>query len=69
MFQVDGRWLFRFPKRQDVEPSLELEIRMLPRIASYLAAVEIPRYRFHGQPSPLFPYRISSQAAGPGASW
>ena len=54
-FEVDERWIFRFPKRQDVVEHLETEILVLPLLASRLP-IPVPRPRFHGEPSARFPY-------------
>jgi hypothetical protein len=44
-FDVNGRWVFRFPKRCDVERQLLLESEILP-----LLAPRIP-YRYRASPS------------------
>jgi len=53
-FDVNGAWVFRFPKRGDVERQLLLEMRILPVLADR-APLPIPAFPFHGQPSPGFP--------------
>jgi aminoglycoside phosphotransferase (APT) family kinase protein len=55
VYLVDGEWLFRFPKRREVVPSLELEIRLLPLVAETLS-VAVPRFELVGSPGPHFPY-------------
>jgi aminoglycoside phosphotransferase (APT) family kinase protein len=47
---VDGRWVFRFPRRTMVISGLELEMRYLPEMADHLP-LPIPRPTFLGQPS------------------
>lgn len=53
-FEVDGDWVFRFPKRRDVAQQLLLEMRVLPMLASD-APLPVPAYSFEGAPWPLFP--------------
>lgn len=53
-FDVNGEWVFRFPRRDDVEAQLLLETRVLPALAGG-SPVPIPRYTRIGRPSPLFP--------------
>lgn len=53
-FDVNGRWVFRFPKREDVERQLVVESAMLPQLAPR-TEVPIPNYSFQGVPSPAFP--------------
>ncbi len=33
-FEVNGQWVFRFPKRADVEEQLFVEHRLLPALAT-----------------------------------
>jgi len=53
-FDVNGAWVFRFPKRGDVERQLLVEMRILPVLADR-APLPIPSFLFHGQPSAGFP--------------
>jgi aminoglycoside phosphotransferase (APT) family kinase protein len=53
-FDVDNVWVFRFPKRHDVERQLLIEMRVLPLLASD-SPLPVPLYRFNGTPSRLFP--------------
>jgi aminoglycoside phosphotransferase (APT) family kinase protein len=46
-FEVNGEWVFRFPKTDDVEAQLDIEARILPALAEQLP-IAIPRFRFHG---------------------
>jgi aminoglycoside phosphotransferase (APT) family kinase protein len=64
-FDVDGAWVFRFPKRQDVEQQLLLEFEVLPTVAA-ASPVPVPDYRFIGQPSDLFPRAFGGYARLPG---
>jgi aminoglycoside phosphotransferase (APT) family kinase protein len=60
-FEIDGRWVFRFPKRADVEAQLLVERRVLPILAAE-SPLPLPSYRFHGEPSSLFPRRFGGYA-------
>lgn len=57
-FDVNGRWVFRFPKRAEIERQLVIETAMLPLLAQG-APLPIPGFCFHGVPSPLFPRRFA----------
>ncbi len=50
---VDGRWVFRFPRRQMAVPGVEREIATLGRLAPHLP-LPIPEPRFIGAPSDGF---------------
>jgi aminoglycoside phosphotransferase (APT) family kinase protein len=50
---VDGRWVFRFPRRTMVVSGLELEMRYLPEIAERLP-LPIPRPTYLGEPSEAY---------------
>ncbi|HRQ63600.1 MAG TPA: phosphotransferase [Xanthomonadaceae bacterium] len=72
-FDVDGEWVFRFPKRSDVSDQLMLEMRLLPALASH-SPVPLPGYCFHGQPNPPFPrhfggYRKLAGMPASGVDW
>ncbi len=53
--EIDERWIFRFPKRQNVVEHLETELLVLPQIAPQLP-LPIPSPRFRGEASERFPY-------------
>ena len=53
-FDVNGAWVFRFPKRGDVEQQLLVEMRILPVLADR-APLPIPAFSLRGEPSPEFP--------------
>jgi aminoglycoside phosphotransferase (APT) family kinase protein len=53
-FEVNGTWVFRFPKRRDVEAQLLLERRLLPHLARS-SPVAVPVFRHLGEASPEFP--------------
>ena len=48
MFEVDGTWLFRFPKREAEIARLEREIAFLDRVAPELP-VEVPRFKWRAR--------------------
>jgi len=50
---VDGRWVFRFPRRTMVISGLELEMRYLTALADRLP-LPVPRPTFLGRPSEAF---------------
>lgn len=54
-FEINGDWVFRFPKRADVAQQLLTEMRILPRLAERLP-VPVPAYCFHGKPSEDSPF-------------
>jgi aminoglycoside phosphotransferase (APT) family kinase protein len=54
---VDDEWVFRFPRRSQVNEALELEIVLLPVLARALP-VEVPRFEYISR-EPLFvSYRL-----------
>lgn len=53
-FEVGG-WVFRFPKRVEIQASLARERCLLPAL-SRLLPIPIPVPRYFGGPSELFPY-------------
>lgn len=65
-FEVNARWVFRFPKRPDSEQQLLLEARVLPAL-SRQTALPIPAFRFHGKPSSVFPRHFVGYPKLPGA--
>lgn len=50
---VDGRWIFRFPRRKLAVPPVERQVALLPRIAPFLP-LPIPQPVFAGRPSEDF---------------
>ena len=66
-FDVDGRWVFRFPKRAEVESQLLLEMRLLPVLAAS-SPLPLPAFSFHGQPAPGFPRHFGGYAKLPGVA-
>jgi aminoglycoside phosphotransferase (APT) family kinase protein len=55
------QWVFRFPKRDEVEQQLLLEMRVLPVLAQR-SPIPVPVFRFHGELSAAFPRRFGGYA-------
>jgi aminoglycoside phosphotransferase (APT) family kinase protein len=64
-FDVAPHWVFRFPKRRDVEEQVLLELRVLPLLMKS-APLPIPDYRFCGLPSKRFPRHFAGYRKLPG---
>lgn len=64
-FEVNGQWVFRFPKRAEIERQLAAESCILSALAEQ-APLPIPRFSFHGQPSPLFGRHFAGYPKLPG---
>jgi hypothetical protein len=48
VLDLDGKWIVRFPRRPEVEQSIEREIALLPELAQRLP-VEVPRFELIAQ--------------------
>jgi aminoglycoside phosphotransferase (APT) family kinase protein len=57
VFRVNGTWIFRFPKRAEVEAFHDVERALLPRLARALP-LPIPRPSRHGHPALGYPFRF-----------
>jgi aminoglycoside 2''-phosphotransferase len=64
-FDVNSEWVFRFPKRADVEQQLLLEFRVLPVLAAH-SPLPLPNFCFLGQPSVAFPRHFGGYPKLPG---
>lgn len=64
-FEVNGSWVFRFPKSDDVERQIEIEGRILPALGAYLPA-RVPQFAFRGAPSAHYPRAFCGYAKLPG---
>ena len=62
---VDGRWVFRFPRRHVVLPGQARELQVLPQIAARLP-LRIPEPVFVGEPADGYPWRFSGCPLIPG---
>jgi aminoglycoside phosphotransferase (APT) family kinase protein len=63
---ADGRWVFRFPRREVVLPGLAREIQVLPQLAGRLP-LEVPNPVHVGQPAEGFPWPFWGSRHIPGA--
>jgi aminoglycoside phosphotransferase (APT) family kinase protein len=63
--EINGRFVFRFPKRADVEQQLLIESRVLPLLAP-TSPFPIPVFRFLGEPTPEFPRYFAGYPKLPG---
>ncbi|HZI07832.1 MAG TPA: phosphotransferase [Archangium sp.] len=66
-YTVNGRWVFRFPRRKIAVALLENEARILPRLAPHLP-LRIPEPVWHGQPEGDYPYPFAGYALLPGVT-
>ncbi|MBD0329143.1 MAG: phosphotransferase [Thermoleophilia bacterium] len=55
VYDVDGRWAFRFPRREVAVPGVERELAVLPRLAPLLP-VAVPAATHVGRPTDGFPW-------------
>jgi aminoglycoside phosphotransferase (APT) family kinase protein len=65
VFEVNEKWVFRFPKRADVDEQLAIESRILPVLAKQ-SPLPIPEFCFYGQPCKAFPYHFVGYRKLPG---
>jgi aminoglycoside phosphotransferase (APT) family kinase protein len=65
-FDVNGDWVFRFPKRADVEAQLLVEMTFLPALAAQSPPIAVPEFRFRGRPSQEFPHQFGGYRRLPG---
>jgi len=64
-FEVSQRWVFRFPKRADVDEQLLVESRIVPVLAAQ-SPMPLPTFRFLGQPSNGFLFHFVGYPKLPG---
>lgn len=64
-FLVNGRYVFRFPRRHIAVPLIRTEVRYLPLLAPRLP-VAVPMPRFAGAPDSGFPYPFAGYERLPG---
>ena len=56
-YAVNGTWVFRFPKRADIQASHDVERALLPHLGPRLP-IQVPDPTKFGQPCEEFPYRF-----------
>jgi aminoglycoside phosphotransferase (APT) family kinase protein len=66
-YTVNGRWVFRFPRRKIAAGLLENEARILPRLAPHLP-LRIPQPVWHGRPEGAYPYPFAGYELLPGVT-
>lgn len=64
-FDVNKRWIFRFPMRKEVEQMLLVERAILPALASRVEVL-IPEFEFTGKPDADFPFHFVGYVTLPG---
>lgn len=64
-FLVEGRFVFRFPRRSVAANLLEREVRILPLLAAHLP-VQIPAPTYVGAPTAGYPYVFAGYPLLPG---
>ena len=64
-FDVNGSWVFRLPKRADVEEQQLLELRVLPVVGEHVP-LAVPLPLFPGQPTAAFPMHFMGYRKLPG---
>jgi aminoglycoside phosphotransferase (APT) family kinase protein len=65
-YLVSGQWVFRFPKRREVDARLQREVRLLDALVGQLP-LPVPQVRWRGQPSPAFPFHFMGYRLLPGS--
>jgi triphosphoribosyl-dephospho-CoA synthase len=64
-YEVNGAYVFRFPRRQIAVDLLAIERRLLPAIAPCLP-LSVPRPEFHGEPTDDYPWPFAGYKKLPG---
>jgi aminoglycoside phosphotransferase (APT) family kinase protein len=65
VYEVNRRWVFRFPKRAEVEEIQSVEAALLPRLAERVP-LAIPRPTRRGEPALGYPFRFLGYEKLPG---
>lgn len=63
--EVNGEYIFRFPRRPEAEAQLRKELRLLPQLAPALS-VSVPRYEFLWQGGQAYPRPFAGYWKVPG---
>lgn len=58
IFEVNESTLFRFPKREESDVTLQMELRLLPELED-VVPLPIPSFVYLGAPSKSFPYHFA----------
>jgi aminoglycoside phosphotransferase (APT) family kinase protein len=66
VWRVDGRWVFRFPRRAIAVPPVARQVAVLPRLAPFLP-LAIPEPAFVGRPADGYPWPFFGAAFLPGS--
>jgi aminoglycoside phosphotransferase (APT) family kinase protein len=66
-YEVNGRWVFRFPRRKIAEGLIENEARILPRLSRHLP-LRIPEPVWLGRPEGDYPYPFAGYERLPGVT-
>lgn len=66
-FEINQKWVFRFPLRRDVEAQLFVERAILPVLAPLLP-IAIPQFTFDGAPAEDMPFHFAGYEKLPGVS-
>jgi|TARA_B100000315_G_C14592105_1_gene596484 aminoglycoside 2''-phosphotransferase len=65
-YLVNEEWVFRFPKRKDVEKNLQRELALLPELSQHLP-VALPQFAFTALAPVSFPFIYAGYQKMPGA--
>lgn len=65
---LDDAWVFRFPKREEVQQSLAREAVLLPVLKDRVD-LRLPDPQWFGQPGDLFPFSFFGYRLVPGRTW
>jgi aminoglycoside phosphotransferase (APT) family kinase protein len=57
-FEVDGAWIFRFPKLRDAPAKLRREAALLPALRRALP-LDVPVFDYVGRPTEPYPYQFA----------
>ncbi|MFH2203275.1 MAG: phosphotransferase [Elusimicrobiota bacterium] len=65
IYEVGGKYLFRFPKRESADGTLRMELRLLPELEEAVP-LPIPSFEFMGRPSKPYPFHFAGYEKMPG---
>lgn len=64
-FLIDGKFIFRFPRREAAVASLRYEMHLLPELGQK-SPISVPLPKWQGMPSEEYPFPFSGYATLPG---